>query len=180
MAHEVPGAYTTRCHHVHGHSYKFELFLKSSKSNDANMVADFKGIKDIGINDFFDSFDHAVMLWEQDPIAPLASKMNPTRHIIVPFIPTAEMMAKAFFTVCQAILETNELTLGEEDVSIEKVIVHETETGYASFGQEDLVDDQFPDIQFSKWNFSAGIQKEWANKNWFSKIQVHLKQHANS
>src|SRR4051812_44967851 len=97
MAHQVPGAYTTRCHHLHGHSYRFELSLKSDTPNEAQMVADFKGVKDAGIEDFFDSFDHAVMLWEKDPLSKLAREINPVRHVIVPFIPTAEMMAKAFF-----------------------------------------------------------------------------------
>jgi 6-pyruvoyltetrahydropterin/6-carboxytetrahydropterin synthase len=143
------------------------------------MVADFKGIKDIGINDFFDSFDHAVMLWEKDPVAGLADKINPERHVIVPFIPTAEMMAKAFFTLCQVILDTNSLTLGEEDVTVDSVVVHETDTGFASFGLSDLENDQFPDIQFHKWIFSPGIQKDWKNKTWCQKVLSHLKQPTN-
>jgi 6-pyruvoyltetrahydropterin/6-carboxytetrahydropterin synthase len=180
MAHEVPGAYTTRCHHLHGHSYKFELFLRSNKSNDANMVADFKGVKDTGINDFFDSFDHAVMLWDKDPLAALASKINPTRHVIVPFIPTAEMMAKAFFVVCQAILETQPLTLGEQDVVIDQVTVHETETGFASYGLADVDEDRFPDIEFHRWLFSDGIRRDWQKKDWASKVLTYLKTSAPS
>jgi 6-pyruvoyltetrahydropterin/6-carboxytetrahydropterin synthase len=176
MAHLVPGAYTERCHFIHGHSYKYELFLSSTRPNNAQMVADFKGIKDTGINDFFDSFDHAVMLWEKDPIAKLAGQINPERHVIVPFVPTAEMMAKAFFTVCQGILATGELTLGEQDVAVDHVIVHETDTGYASFGVSDLENDQFPNIQFHRWVFSAGIQKDWKNKGWYQKALAHLKQ----
>lgn len=176
MAHVVPGAYTKRCHHLHGHSYKFELFLRSSKSNSAHMVADFKEIKDIGINDFFDSFDHAVMIGQSDPLSSLAAKINPERHVIVPFIPTAEMMAKAFFFVCQAILKTQNLSLGEEDVAIDHVLVHETDTGYASFGLDDLEEDQFPDIQFHRWIISEGIQKDWKNKTWYTKVLSRLKQ----
>ncbi len=176
MAHVVPGAYTTRCHHLHGHSYKFELFLRSSKSNSVHMVADFKEIKDIGINDFFDSFDHAVMLGEADPLASVAGKINPERHVIVPFVPTAEMMAKSFFTVCQAILDSSQLSLGEEDVAVDHVIVHETDTGYANFGLDDLEGDQFPDIHFDRWVFSEGIQKDWKNKAWYTKAFASLKQ----
>ncbi len=175
MAHLVPGAYTKRCHHLHGHSYKYELFLRSSEANASQMVADFKEIKDIGINDFFDSFDHAVMIGEAHPLAKIADTLNPERHVIVPFIPTAEMMAKAFFTVCQAILDTQSLSLGEKNVAVDHVIVHETETGFASFGKSDLQDDSFPDIQFHRWIFSAGIQKDWKRKDWHPKVLNFLK-----
>src|SRR5882672_826547 len=147
MAHATWGAYSKRCHHVHWHSYKFELFLTSEKPNPAQMVSDFKAVKDIGINDFFDSFDHAVMIWEKDPRASLIHKLNPDRHLLVPFVPTAEMMAKAFFTVCQAILETGPPLSGEQDARVSKVTVHETDTGSATFGEADMAGDHFPDIQ---------------------------------
>src|SRR5438105_3743431 len=107
MAHTTVGAYTKRCHHLHGHSYRFELFLKSKRPNTTQMVSDFGAIKDMGMKDFFDSFDHAVMIWEKDPRSKIIDQINPERHIVVPFNPTAEMMAKAFFTVCSAIVETS-------------------------------------------------------------------------
>jgi 6-pyruvoyltetrahydropterin/6-carboxytetrahydropterin synthase len=170
MAHMVPGAYTERCHFLHGHSYKFELFLNGPHPNSASMVADFKAIKDMGINDFFDSFDHSVMMWKKDPLAPMAAKINPKRHIVVPFIPTAEMIAKACFVVCQAILKTSPPLSGEKEVTIEKVVVHETDTGYGCFGQSDLKSDKFPEIEFDTWTISEGIQRDWKNKKWFSNV----------
>lgn len=175
MAHLVPGAYTTRCHHLHGHSYKFELFLRSNEPNSANMVADFKAVKDMGINDFFDSFDHAVMIWKNDPLAPLAGRINPERHLVVPFVPTAEMIAKACFTVCQAIMESGPQLSGEKDARVEKVMVHETDTGYAVFGQEDLDGDKFPAIGFEEWVISSGIKSAWKEKGWYDRVAAVLK-----
>lgn len=175
MAHLVPGAYTKRCHHLHGHSYKFELFLQSSEPNEANMVADFKAIKDMGINDFFDSFDHAVMIWKEDPLAVSVNQLNPERHLVVPFVPTAEMIAKACFTVCQAILETGPKLSGEKDARVNKVIVHETDTGYAVFGEEDLSTDKFPNIAFDEWVISGGIKSAWKEKTWFERAKTYLK-----
>jgi len=172
MAHTTWGAYSKRCHHIHGHSYKFELFLRSDKPNSTQMVSDFKAVKDIGINDFFDSFDHAVMVWEKDPRASIISQVNPDRHIVVPFIPTAEMLAKAFFYVCRGILETGPRLSGEQDVRVDQVIVHETETGYAVFGEGDVEKDQFPAIDFSRWKFSDGIKAEWIEKSWFEKLKA--------
>lgn len=170
MAHSVPGAYTGRCHYLHGHSYKFELFLKSHRPNPANMVADFKAIKDMGINDFFDSFDHAVMVWQKDPVARLVPKVNPKRYLIVPFVPTAEMIAKACFVVCQMILDRCAPLSGERDVTIDQVLVHETDTGYAVCTAVDMKKDKFPDIAFKKWLVSNGIRSAWKNKAWFLKI----------
>lgn len=177
MAHMVPGAYTSRCHYLHGHSYKFELFLKSTQPNSAAMVADFKGIKDMGINDFFDSFDHSVMVWEKSPEAKIIAQINPNRHIVVPFIPTAEMIAKACFVVSQAILETGPNLSGEKDVAIAQAIVHETDTGYGSFRDIDIKNDGFPEIGFDKWIVSEGIKKDWKDSSWFGKALKKLSPH---
>jgi 6-pyruvoyltetrahydropterin/6-carboxytetrahydropterin synthase len=174
MAHTTLGAYTKRCHHIHGHSYKFELFMRSNKPNAAQMVSDFKAVKDTGINDFFDSFDHAVMLWEKDPRVKIIKQMNPERHIIVPFNPTAEMMSKAFYYVCKTILETGPKLSGEKDARVAQVIVHETDTGYAVFGEDDSVSDKFPAVDFKRWIFSAGIKAAWKQRSWYAKCVKRL------
>ncbi len=179
MAHAVPFAYSKRCRHLHGHSYKFELFLKGHFPNPAHMVTDFKAVKDTGIADFFDSFDHAVMLWEKDPRASLLKKINPERFIRVPFIPTAEMMAKAFFHVSRAILETGPRLSGEKGARVDSVIVHETDTGSARFGETDLVGDSFPDVRFDRWIISPGIRADWKVKTWVPKVAAYFKEAAN-
>ncbi len=180
MAHTTMGAYTKRCHHLHGHSYKFELFLKSDKPNTAMMVSDFKAVKDIGINDFFDSFDHAVTIWSKDPRSKIIKEINPDRHIVVPFNPTAEMLSKAFFYVAKAIYESTAPLSGEQDARVSQVIVHETDTGYAAFSEEDVDADRFSDIQFEKWIISNGIKVDWKNKEWFGKVLASLKTSAPS
>lgn len=174
MAHATVGAYTTRCHHVHGHSYKFELFLRSDAPNDAQMVSDFKAVKDSGINDFFDSFDHAVMLWDKDVRAPIIAQINPDRHILVPFNPTAEMMSKSFFLVCRAILETGPKLSGEKDSRVARVIVHETDTGYAVFDESDQPTDQFAAPAFERWTISAGIRAAWSRSDWYDRVVAAL------
>lgn len=174
MAHATVGAYTKRCHHVHGHSYRFELFLRSDAPNDAQMVSDFRAVKDAGVNDFFDSFDHAVMLWEKDERAPIIARINPERHILVPFNPTAEMMAKAFFLAVEAILKGGPRLSGEKDVAVEAVVVHETETGYARFSAADRASDQFPPTAFDRWVISDGIRSDWKDAAWFERVRKTL------
>jgi len=175
MAHSVPGAYTKRCNYLHGHSYKFEVFLRSDSPNSSQMVVDFRAAKDMGLNDLYDSFDHSVMLWARDPVARLIQRVNPKRHLIVPFTPTAEMIAKACFVVSQAIIQTGASLSGEAGVIVERVIVHETETGYGSFSVSDVGNDRFPAVDFPKWRISAGVQSEWKNKAWFKKALAYLK-----
>jgi len=109
------------------------------------------------------------MLWEKDERAKIIRRINPERYILVPFIPTAEMMAKAFFFMSQAILSAGPRLSGEGEVRVKKVIVHETATGYGQFGEDDELNDEFPAISFDKWVISAGIKKEWKNKAWFKK-----------
>ena len=174
MAHATVGAYTQRCHHIHGHSYKFELFLRSDAPNDAQMVSDFKAVKDSGVNDFFDSFDHAVMLWSKDSRVSIVSQINPDRHIVVPFNPTAEMMAKSFFYIVRSIVETGPKLSGEKDVRVARVIVHETETGYALFDESDVASDRFGDPSFERWVISAGIRAAWSHGDWYDRVVASL------
>ena len=175
MAHATIGAYTTRCHHLHGHSYRFELFLRSERPNRAQMVSDFKAVKDIGINDFFDSFDHAVMLWEKDARLGVLGQINPDRHIVVPFNPTAEMMAKNFFTIVQAIVDVMPGLSGEDGYRVARVMVHETDTGYALYDESDAETDRFEVFGLDRWKFSEGIKSVWNNKDWFPRVLDRLK-----
>jgi 6-pyruvoyltetrahydropterin/6-carboxytetrahydropterin synthase len=174
MAHTTMGAYTKRCHHMHGHSYKFELFLRSDNANPAHMVSDFKAVKDMGINDFFDSFDHAVTMWNKDPRAAIIAQINPDRHILVPFNPTAEMLAKAFFLVAQAIFDSGPKLSGEQDVKVAQMIVHETDTGYAVYSENDRLNDRFPKIRLADWVVSDGIKADWKDRVWFERALASL------
>jgi 6-pyruvoyltetrahydropterin/6-carboxytetrahydropterin synthase len=175
MAHATVGAYTKRCHHLHGHSYKFELYLRSDAPNNAQMVSDFRAVKDVGIGDFFDSFDHAVMLWNKDIRAPIIEKINPDRHLLVPFNPTAEMMAKSFFFICRAIVESGPKLSGEADARVVRVRVHETDTGYAEFDESDAGADGFPEVDFPSWTISRGVQLAWSRRDWYARVLKYVK-----
>jgi len=170
MAHATVGAYTTRCHHVHGHSYRFELFLRADHPNPAQMVSDFKAVKDSGIADLFDSFDHAVVLWDKDQRADIIARINPDRHILVPFNPTAEMLAKACFEICRSILETAPKVSGEVDARMARMIVHETDSGFAQFDDTDAGLDKFGPVRFRDWVISDGIRKAWRSSAWYDAL----------
>jgi hypothetical protein len=115
------------------------------------------------------------MIWKDDPLAKIVNQLNPERHLVVPFVPTAEMIAKACFTVSQAILETGPRLSGEKDARVRQVMVHETDTGYAVFGEDDLAADRFPQIAFDEWIISDGIKSAWKDKAWYNRVLTHLK-----
>ncbi len=127
VAHRLISAYTKRCLGLHGHSYKFEIFIKKDHLNSDEMVMDFKKLKEKLYN-FLDAFDHSIIISDKDGfLVKNASKLN-SRYIIVPYNPTAEMMAVHIFLYAKKL-----------GLSIYKVIVHETESGYASYkGKEDI------------------------------------------
>ena len=160
MAHKVPGAYTTRCHHLHGHSYRFDVTVASARADAAHMALDFKHLKTGGVGNFLDGFDHAVVLWAGDDLVSRIEEMNPNRHLIVPFLPTAEMIAKACFEVCSRIVED---LPGEAEVVA--VTVHETETSTAEYGIDDAADD-FPPVATERWLVGPEIAAQWAGEAW--------------
>jgi len=52
-AHRLIEPYQGKCNQLHGHTWKVEVVMKSSKLDNCGMVVDFKEIKNI-----VDSFDH--------------------------------------------------------------------------------------------------------------------------
>ena len=159
-AHKVPGAYTCRCHHLHGHSYRFEVEAQAKSADQAHMVIDFKLLETCGIKDFLDGFDHAVVVPAGDELVPIIDRVNPQRHLIVPFLPTAEMIAKACFEVCSTIL--NEYTEPRGlSARVTAVRVYETVRGAAEYGIADAEGDQFPEVAIDQWIVSDEIKEQW-------------------
>ncbi|OGG99078.1 MAG: hypothetical protein A2600_00540 [Candidatus Lambdaproteobacteria bacterium RIFOXYD1_FULL_56_27] len=143
-AHRVAHSYTTRCQGLHGHSYLFEIFLAGQTQDQAQMLMDFKLLKD-QFNNFIDSFDHTLMVWDQDQeLVEMAPKLN-ARYMFLPYNPTAEQMARHIYAHAQ-----------EMGLPIHRVLVHETATGYAEFAGDDPIK-----IDLKRVVFSAQILAEY-------------------
>ena len=128
IAHRLSRAYTTRCLGVHGHSYKFEIFVKSDTLDENEMVMDFKLLKERA-NKFLDCFDHTLLIEEDDSfLVQNASALNP-RYMIVPYNTTAENISSHIYS-----------QLKKLGLPINKVIVHETEDGCAICEEENMID----------------------------------------
>jgi len=98
------------------------LFFSSEKLNVDGMVIDFGEVKD-KLNDYIDSWDHAMILSDKDNLAkgifPKDMKVK-----FVPYNPTAENMAEAMYYYIK-----------DEIPELSKVRLHETATGYAEYSE---------------------------------------------
>lgn len=133
-AHKLVSSYSKKCQKIHGHSYVVEVFLQSETLNEDGMVIDFGQLKD-RLSDIFGLFDHMTVLSDKDKSTghirqAEISAMYDLGILTVPWNPTAENMAKAFYEKIAEILYRNEDMRCAELV---KVRVHETETGWAEY-----------------------------------------------
>lgn len=129
MAHQLTNAYSKCCiDSIHGHSYVIEIFFSSRQLDDDGMVIDFGYVKD-KINDYIDSWDHALVMSEDMDAAYLAMLQEFNKNLkIVNYNPTAENMARDIFDNVRGLL-------GDflKIIYVSRVRVHETETGYAEY-----------------------------------------------
>ena len=144
IAHRVKNAYTESCRGLHGHSYIFEVFLQGKSQDNAQMLIDFSLIKE-KFKKYLDAFDHSLLIWNEDkPLMDVAEILNP-RRIIVPYNPTAEQMSRHIYYLGLSL-----------KLPMHKVIVHETQTGFAEFSGDDDIR-----IELEKVEYSEAIKKDW-------------------
>jgi len=170
-AHIVRGCTSRRCSKsIHGHSYKVELFFTASTLDNGQMVYDF-GLTKGMIKDFIDAFDHAITLWSGDNPNYLEDmKKWSERWVELPVNPSAEQFARVFFLIIDRVLHQTIMVNGESKVTLDSVIVHETDTGYAKANKEDAYDNSMGLIELDKIIFSEPIKREWKNPDMFDEL----------
>jgi 6-pyruvoyltetrahydropterin/6-carboxytetrahydropterin synthase len=101
--HRVPN-HKSKCKHMHGHRYRWEAVIEgdvvqTSGVSDEGMLMDFSDISKILEKYIHDVVDHSFIVYENDSLAIQALDIlgNEHRTLIVPFIPTAENLAKWAF-----------------------------------------------------------------------------------
>ena len=98
--HRVPN-HKSKCRHMHGHRYRWEAELEGDVVtlggvSEEGMLMDFSDVSAI-LNEYIhDVVDHAFIVYEGDKQALVALSHMGEEHrtLIVPFIPTAENLAK--------------------------------------------------------------------------------------
>tara|TARA_X000001036_G_scaffold411542_1_gene424351 strand:- start:732 stop:1181 length:450 start_codon:yes stop_codon:yes gene_type:complete len=111
--HRVPN-HKSKCRHLHGHRYRFEAEIEGDVVtvegvSDEGMLMDFSDISAILMEHVHDVIDHAFVVYEGDEDGRKACSMMGDGHrtVVVPFIPTAENLAKwAFDAVAPHISST--------------------------------------------------------------------------
>ena len=101
--HRVPN-HKSKCKHLHGHRYRFEAeiegeVVEESGVSEEGMLMDFSDISVILTTYIHDVIDHALVISESDfDIIQLLNHLpEDHRTVLVPFIPTAENLAKWAF-----------------------------------------------------------------------------------
>ena len=139
MGHRIPN-HKNKCKNLHGHRYKLEInveggFIRRKSSSSESMVLDFGDIKDITRREIKDRLDHAFMYWEKDKDMSNFFKLHKTyKHISVPFVPTAEEIARWIFDI----LDTKFYDQYKTGLKLYSVIVWETPTCKAIYRRKDL------------------------------------------
>ena len=132
-AHALHG-YDGVCRHVHGHSYKLFVTVIGEPILDSNnpkngMVMDFKELKQLVKTKIVDSLDHALVLYEGDPVLQNWSSDSDQKLVKTIYNPTCENMLIDFAEKLQDGLK--------EGVWLHSLKLYETSSSFAEWFASD-------------------------------------------
>ena len=170
-AHVVRNCSTERCReNIHGHSYKVEVLLESNYLDNGQMVYDFGLMKKI-IKELIEAFDHSITLWSKDNPSYIEDmKRHSSRWVELPVSPSAEQFSRVIYLMIERVLSCTGMVNGERSVTLQSIIVHETETGYAQGFKEDAHSEIMGLIELKKIIFSDQVKQEWINFNLWDEL----------
>ena len=118
--HRIPN-HRSKCRNLHGHRYRWEAELEGEVvtqegASEEGMLIDFRDVSKILEEHIHDVVDHAFIINEGDTEAMQALSVMGDDHktLVVPFVPTAENLAKWAFSIVEQHINTtygNELCL---------------------------------------------------------------------
>jgi 6-pyruvoyltetrahydropterin/6-carboxytetrahydropterin synthase len=133
LSHRVPN-HKSKCHALHGHRYKIEVgvddkLITTEGASDEGMVIDFSDLKQIMMDEIDATYDHNAIFYDRDPARELFEQVSVSQRkqiIFVPFIPTAENLAKMWYDIIKP-------KLVERGIAIKHVKIWETPTSTAIY-----------------------------------------------
>ncbi len=130
--HRIP-SHESKCRHLHGHRYRLEATVIGpiqdvKGQTDDGMVMDFSAIKKVMMELVHDKWDHALLLYDKDPLHVTIHSGFPDMHIeLLPIIPTAENLAALAYTILFKRLKD------EYGIKLKRVRLYETPNGWADY-----------------------------------------------
>ena len=124
-----PLASHSHCSLLHGYALSFSFKFGCDHLDDKNWVVDFGDLKEIMMEELDAKFDHNSVFYENDinrSLLEQISETQPKKVFFVPFIPTAENLAKYWY-------ELVEPRLKERGIKIKHLKVWETPTSTAIY-----------------------------------------------
>lgn len=119
-AHRIPG-HPGKCAYLHGHTYHLEVTVGAERLDALGMVMDFDDLRALVRKTVLDRWDHATLLWSEDPLAAAIERVQdeaPERVVRLAGNPTAETLTQEAW---QAISQS--LPPG---IRLERVAIRET------------------------------------------------------
>lgn len=113
MGHTVTN-HNSKCKHLHGHRYRIRATVDDkliTEGSAEGMVIDFSDLKKAMTDAIDTPFDHAFVIWKDDPRAVILSKAHEMWHNDfnkfhkLTFVPTAENLARYWFALLKNELE---------------------------------------------------------------------------
>jgi len=137
MGHRVPN-HKSKCKNLHGHRYTIEVGVDDKLVlfkgvSDEGMVIDFSDLKKIMMKHIDEVYDHSFTMYIEDEFADYFVEIRnifEQKINIVPFIPTAENLAKHWYKI----IEKELLNVG---IAINHVRVWETPSSTAVYTKDD-------------------------------------------
>ena len=84
-----------KCAHPHGHGYRVHFTVGPVVGLDrVGRVLDFSVINTLLCQWLEENWDHKFLVWQDDPWAGVLYDLDPDGVVLVPFNPTAELMAR--------------------------------------------------------------------------------------
>jgi len=139
MGHRVPN-HKSKCKNIHGHRYKIQVGVSDkviTKKGDSSegMVIDFGDLKDVIMEVIDKNFDHGFVMYSGDKLIRNEflywSTTEKMKVISVPFIPTAENLAKHWY-------ELLDVQLQKKKINLAYVKVWETPNSTATYTKKEL------------------------------------------
>ena len=135
MGHRVPN-HKSKCRNLHGHRYKIEVavddkVITTSGASDEGMVIDFSDLKQVMMSEIDIVYDHSFTMYDKDAFAEIFKSLEYLHNQkinFVPFVPTAENLAKHWYEIIKPKLE-------ERKIKIKHVKIWETPSSTATYSE---------------------------------------------